>query len=89
MSCKYLYNGKEYTEGELLNLISSATSLMSVRSRSNKETAEIMKKEAGSRFVNLDLFTPYQEAIYISSITTDVIGQIGSLKPNQDIKTKP
>ena len=89
MSCKYTYNGKQYTEKELLNLVSSATSLMSVRSRSNEETAEIMKNQAENRFVNLDLFTPYQESIYVNSITTDVIDQIGSLKPNKTIKISP
>jgi hypothetical protein len=89
MSCKYILNGKEYTEKELLNLASTGTSLLSVRSRSNDETVEIMKKEAGNRFVNLDLFTPYQENIYIGSISTDIISQIGTLKPNQEIKLSP
>jgi hypothetical protein len=89
MSCKYILNGKEYTAKELLNLASTGTSLLSVRSRSNDETIEIMKKEAGSRFVNLDLFTPYQETTYISSISTDIVSQIGSLKPGEEIKISP
>lgn len=89
MACKYILNGKEYTEKELLNLASTGTSLMSVRTRTNNETIELMKKTAGNRFVNLDLFTPYQEAMYINSISVDVIHQLGSLKPKMEIKTTP
>lgn len=89
MSCKYILNGKEYTQKELLNLASAGTSLLSVRSRSNDETVEIMRKQAGDRFVNLDLFTPYQENVYISSISTDIISQLGTLKPGEEIKLSP
>lgn len=89
MACKYTFNGKEYTERELLNLASSASSLMSVRTRTNDEMIEIMKNQASNRFVNLDLFTPYQENNYISAISADVISQIGTFKPGEKVKLSP
>ena len=89
MACKYTFNGKEYTERELLNLASSASSLMSVRTRTNNEMIEIMKNQASNRFVNLDLFTPYQENNYISAISADVISQIGTFKPGEKVKLSP
>jgi hypothetical protein len=89
MACKYILNGREYTEKELLNLASSASSLMSVRTRTNNEMIEIMKNQASNRFVNLDLFTPYQENNYISAISADVISQIGTFKPGEKVKISP
>lgn len=89
MACKYILNGKEYTEKELLNLASSASSLMSVRTRTNDEMIDIMKNQASNRFVNLDLFTPYQENNYISAISADVISQIGTFKPGEKVKISP
>jgi hypothetical protein len=89
MSCKYVLNGKQYSEKELLKLVDASSALMSVRTRSIDETIEVLKKEAGSRFVNLDLFSPYQENIFINSITTDVLDQLGVLKPSMEIKLTP
>jgi len=89
MACKYTFNGKGYTEKELLNLASSMSSLMSVRTRTNDEMIEIMKNQASNRFVNLDLFTPYQENNYISVISADVISQIGTFKPGEKVKLSP
>jgi predicted NAD-dependent protein-ADP-ribosyltransferase YbiA (DUF1768 family) len=89
MGCKYILNNKEYTEKELLNLASTAASLMSVRTRTNDEMIEIMKTQASNRFVNLDLFTPYQENNYISAISADVISQVGTFKPGEKVKISP
>ena len=89
MGCKYILNNKEYTEKELLNLASTAASLMSVRTRTNDEMIEIMKAQASNRFVNLDLFTPYQENNYISAISADVISQVGTFKPGEKVKISP
>ena len=89
MACKYILNNKEYTEKELLNLASSAASLMSVRTRTNDEMIKLMKDQASNRFVNLDLFTPYQENNYISAISADVISQVGTFKPGEKLKISP
>jgi len=89
MSCKYVLNGKEYTKKEILNLTNSSSGLMSVRTRTVDETIELLKKEVGDRFVNIDLFTPYQENIFVNSITTDILDQIGVLSPSAKIKVAP
>ena len=98
MACKYIINGKEYSESQVQRIALTASSLpsrntedplRSIKTRSDEETIAVMKEQTLDRFVDIDLLTPMQEAAYVRMIASYVINRIGALKPDMQIGLNP
>lgn len=89
MACKYIINGKEFSESQVERIVISNLGLPSIKTRTTEQTIQDVKENTLDRFVNIDLFTPYQEMAYTRMLTSYVIDQLGVLKPGTDIKTSP
>lgn len=75
--------------GDIPSADNYPATLKSIKTRSAEKTKDVLKEEAGSRFINIEQFNPYQEAQYTQLIVSGVIQLIGNLKPGQDIVLSP
>jgi hypothetical protein len=86
MSCTYTIGNKEYNSNEIKQVFSSILSVPGNEDMSNEQLVEKIKELSKDRFVDINLFDPYQETAYTNVIFSEVINSLGTLKPGQDIK---
>jgi hypothetical protein len=86
MSCKYTINGKQYSDIEIKQVFSSILSVPGNENLSNEELVDKIKELSKDRFVDINLFTPYQESAYTNIILSEVVEQLGVLAPKTEIK---
>ena len=89
MACKYIINGKQYSESETQQVFSSILAVPGNENLSNEELVSKITELTKDRFVNINLFTPLQETAYTNIIYSEVIKKLGILKPGQEIRIKP
>ena len=89
MACKYIINGKQYSESETQQVFSSILAVPGNENLSNEELVSKISDLTKDRFVNINLFTPLQETAYTNIIYSEIIKKLGILKPGQEIRIKP
>lgn len=89
MACKYIINGKQYSETETQQVFSSILAVPGNENLSNEELVSKIADLTKDRFVNINLFTPLQETAYTNIIYSEVVKKLGILKPGQEIRIKP
>lgn len=86
MSCTYTIGNKQYNSNEIRQVFSSVLSVPGFDELSDDQLVEKIKELSKDRFVDINLFDPYQETAYTNVIFSEVINSLGTLKPGQDIK---
>ena len=86
MSCIYTINGKQYSDSEVKQVFSSILAVPGNENLSNEELVAKITELSKDRFVDVNLFSPYQESAYTNIIFSEVVDQLGVLKPKMEIK---
>lgn len=89
MACTYTINGKQYNDTEVKQVFSSILAVPGNENLSNDELVQKISELTKDRFVNINLFTPYQETAYTNIIFSEIIKRLGILKPGEEIRIKP
>jgi len=82
---KVLFSPKTFTNTEIKQIFSSVSAIPGSEDMSDEQLIEKVKELSKDRFVDINLFDPYQETAYTNVIFSEVVNKLGTLKPGEKI----